>query len=367
MSGYIAQRDPLAILLANRFHLSPFRAAFVGCVIYSVLVYGLGVLLSLTYAGPDVGGIYEGAETVVSPVVFILIPPVLWWFYLWQPAAITAAIEAQDRSRTMEPSEKCPQPASTTYANVIFNRSLWAILSAVTAIGVVVGWYFLVVLPNIPDQGFMAWWYVLPAYRFGIFLPLVGVFLYMLLMIITRQLCAILILNKFFSQGQTIRVRPLHPDGAGGLGAVGKLAIATAWFGVGMGFWATVYSLLLTHAFTTQGLVLAILYWALYLILTPILLLGPVWGAHQAMRRAKMDQLAEISRMVDKYFASSQILKEDRVQEYNRHLKALWKRYQFIQKNYPEWPFSTSFFRNFGIAAVLPLISGLISLLKDVL
>jgi hypothetical protein len=93
----------------------------------------------------------------------------------------------------------------------------------------------------------------------------------------------------------SVRVHPLHADEAGGLGAIGNLAAKYGAIGIAIGIMAASYAVARVHAGAGWQYPDIIALYVLYLILTPVSLLLPMWSAHEGMLRARSQTLSQIS------------------------------------------------------------------------
>lgn len=218
----------------------------------------------------------------------------------------------------------------------------------------------LVVFPTESRQlGKPYFWFYDKRYYFLVFVPVLSLSYYAVAMAAIKGILALVWFNLLFRRFQA-RVHPLHPDEGGGFGALGSLAVKYSLIAVGLGAMAatlTVVRILIGSGWAHMDL-LAL--YALYIVLTPISLVSPLWSAHQAMVRARNEFLHDISNEFEK------ILVEGKPQDWES-LGELKARYTFIRETYPTWPISFAIFRRFSITASLPLITGVASILIDVI
>jgi hypothetical protein len=188
---------------------------------------------------------------------------------------------------------------------------------------------------------------------------------YMLSYIIVRQIFTIIGLNRFFSD-LSVKIAPLHPDGAGGLRVLGDYVLSTGLIiGVlglyfGMGFLRRELNPLVI---TAEFYILL----AIYFLLAPLCFFLPVLQVHRRMNESKRALLTEIAQQFDiEYRRLLDGLKKDQV-DANQVLRV-----ETIQKIYkitagsPVWPFNLEIVSKYAAAIVLPvLIPGIAELLKE--
>jgi hypothetical protein len=195
-----------------------------------------------------------------------------------------------------------------------------------------------------------------------IYLPL----MYAIGMSVVRLLLALIFTNRLFYLF-TLQVQPLHPDGSGGLGVLGRLL----WLSTSIMLWE---ALLLVASVLSSNLHWLsfsemILLGAIYVALTPALLIGWLIFPHQMMVRARDEALqplaAEYQRTLMESLSSGGAEVRSVVTE-TRRLVALKQRYDLARDSFPTWPLETSALSRLVVTIILPimlpLITSLISL-----
>lgn len=193
---------------------------------------------------------------------------------------------------------------------------------------------------------------------------------YILPIFIYRLFVIVMTLNRLFRlviDTDSLNLQPMHPDNAGGLGGLGKMALN---FNIAilltMAISATLYY---THGYNiplSYGIIVQFL-------LLPVVFFLPLLQAHKAMRLKKESLLLEISRH---YKHMSDILMQkiakdgkDLVDKYDKvkeeyeeesQLRALYKSLETI----PTWPFDTRTIMQFTSTFLLPVLIWLINVLK---
>jgi hypothetical protein len=198
---------------------------------------------------------------------------------------------------------------------------------------------------------------------------------YVLPILVYRLFVVVITLNRLFclvTDTDSLDLQPMHPDNAGGLGRLGRMALN---FNVAMLLTMAISAALYcTHGYNTPlacGIVVQFL-------LLPVVFFLPLLQVHTAMRIKKESLLLEISKH---YKCVSDVLvqkiaKNDRegVEKYGKvkeeyeeesKLRELYRSLEAI----PTWPFDTRTIIQFTSTILLPaliwLVRGLKTLLQD--
>jgi len=172
----------------------------------------------------------------------------------------------------------------------------------------------------------------------------------------------------------TIHVKPLHPDGSGGLGALGRLL----WMSVAIMLWV---ALLLFAALLTSNLYLfspleMFLLSAVYVVLTPSLFIGWVLFPHRVMVKAREEVLQPLTAEFQQALIQSMPSTEQDTRTLiarTRRLAALKQHYDLVRETYPVWPVEISELNRLVatvglpvlLSLILPLITALISFVRN--
>jgi len=167
-----------------------------------------------------------------------------------------------------------------------------------------------------------------------------------------------------------INVRPLFPDGAGGLQPLSRFSIQLGYmlsvFGVELvlnqiqtGYIRTGNLGVITWEFDT------IFVWIIYFVLAPILFFAPIGAAHDAMLEAKNRELLNFSKQFEKDYddlRNNLNLGAKEVEGRIKKITELRKLYDMV-KTFPVWPFQLQKFAQFSATIASPL---LLAILTDV-
>jgi hypothetical protein len=158
-----------------------------------------------------------------------------------------------------------------------------------------------------------------------------------------------------------LHVLPLHPDRAGGLQPVGRLGLRNqyALTAIGLNFVAAlaVGRVLLDGQFTPALIVLLIVLFVVYVVLSPVIFMAPLVPFRNAMRKSKIELQANVARRLllelDQLYSrlsSGEIRAED--QGLVERLRSI----ATLIDEMPVWPFDASTLRRFLTAMVLPIV-----------
>jgi hypothetical protein len=162
-----------------------------------------------------------------------------------------------------------------------------------------------------------------------------------------------------------IRINPLHPDGGGGLGAIGRMLAVSVLIATAVGVAATGMIFASLSAVGTPFTRAES--WALgivYLVSLPLLFLGWLWGPHRAMLAAREEALRpwvdEFKRSIPEVVPSSQD-DADKIKANTERLAGIKRQYELLKETYPVWPIQTPVLKGLVATSLLPLITSLLS------
>jgi ABC-type multidrug transport system fused ATPase/permease subunit len=363
------RNDPLLYFFKEKLRFSSLDIVLCLTGAVAIAVFGLGWIADYSYAGSGIRFI-EPAFYSQMLAFFVFGLSIAVGFYVWQPGAIVHVLKSLEQTGVIQAVSEQGSRHIKSYPDFLIQLQAaidsrkWAVISTVFALGFC-AFEALVALPATFHMfGRSAFWYDVRWFRVVV-LAAFFVWLYVIFMISLKLLQAILYFNRLF-QWFDVRIRPLHPDEAGGLGALGSLTWKTSLTIVGVGAAAAVYSVIdwLAGANPLARPDLLI-FWASYILATPISLIVPMLSAHRAMQQARNEKLNEIAQEFDKTLSDAAVTKTgdaDAIKKANEKLQELQTRYEIVATSLPTWPIPARLFRNFSITASLPLLSGLASM-----
>ena len=195
--------------------------------------------------------------------------------------------------------------------------------------------------------------------------PMVGVYTALWILILLDIRALILSVDEILEKVE-IDVQPLHPDNAGGLGALGRFS-ANLGFGVGMfGLAITVvvfqYPIFLS---TSISFLVALTF---YLILAPTILYLPVRSAHIKMLEYRNGFAGEISDDFDSKVLEIRNLYArglDEIKPITERINLLREVNEWVME-FPVWPINTESLRKYVGFTLSPVVPALITVMVDI-
>lgn len=351
------------VLFFKKSRLSPFWLAFV-LLIINLLV---DLFLALLF-----GGLFRGARShglINEPIAFtsdLLVPSVLIGYYCWIQTAIPQVIQTLINEKIISLDDETRQlieRASSYMRSKLLTRIILLIsigasfsfaLSVPMSNPIYVGW--VVVNPVIPWV--RSFFNVLSIYTGCMFIIDVAILTYLL--------------AKIFN-GQSIKVKPSHPDNCGGLGVIGRFTSNMSYL---IGVFGILVSISLLSNTMPAGIDSIKVYYLtkvgaliVYLLAAPVLFFVPLISAHLAMQKFRYTFLFDLGKEIDDEYA---IIQESRSQLSADELDQKTKRINYYRELYlqahdfPVWPFYSQNFRSFFIFVSGTVLPGVMSVAFDV-
>jgi hypothetical protein len=190
---------------------------------------------------------------------------------------------------------------------------------------------------------------------------------YNAIMCIIRLLITLFFSNRLF-RSFTIHVKPLHPDGAGGLGVMRNIV----WFSViiimatTLTFFNTIQLTTDRNTFSSSLDIIGLI--AAYVILTPSLILGWLILPHSLMLKERdkvLKPFMDEFQAITEHPQNLEMAETASILADNDRLSAITHRYSLINDSFPKWPLEVSQIRRLiatlSIPAFLTLIPYIIN------
>jgi hypothetical protein len=346
----------------KRIKFSPFVIGFV------VLVINIVVDFTLAFA---VGGLFPSQRShglLREPIALtadLLVPSFLIGYYCWIQEAYPKIFQTLFSEKIIEADEQTNQIINRS-SSLLTSRQISGILLILSLVS---GFIFAWSVP-ISDPSYTSWISVSPV------VPWIRSLFNVLSAYVAAMLIFdIIVLIRAFSEIfgiQNIRVRPSHPDKAGGLGIIGRfsanLSYLIAVFGllVSISLWsntmpAGIASIELFFIIKIGGVIL-------YLLMAPILFFLPLYAAHKAMVKFRDNFLLGIGKEMDEEYVKIQA-SYDTVEP--SELERTTKRINYFRglaeqvKDFPVWPFNSQNIRKFYGFVIGAILPGLTSIVFD--
>ncbi len=345
------QHDPLLVLLKDRCHLNTFW------ICAGVIVLPGSVFLFWWLGWARTVAAWNVDNTLSALLQTFILFPVIFLIYLLIPGSITGLFS------TLKMNEVIGEPhkhlsGTKTYATFMQQMITWTDnIGWTIAIIFLVVCYALYRLLMLEPASLSPVPYWMRACAIIIYLPL----MYVTGISVIRIVLALIFTNWLFYRFP-LQVKPLHPDGAGGLGAMGHLL----WASVGVMLWEVL--LLVASALSRNLIWLSlsemILLGAIYIALTPALLIGWLLFPHYMMVKARNEMLQPLTDAYQQAFmqslSSNDFDTRNLVSE-TRRLTILKQRYDLVHDTFPIWPLETAALSRIGVTVVLPLLLPIIT------
>lgn len=251
------------------------------------------------------------------------------------------------------------------YKKHLINKWLPIIASL---IGLIFTYWFLWFFTQPPSQINSSWVFVNPAIVW-IRAPMMFITSYALVIFVYDLAIIVRVLNELFVSG-TVKVEPLHPDGAGGLSPIGHFSssLGYVFFVLGLAYSVRIINQNVIDFSGTDDIV-ALIGLVIYLLLSPFLFFLPLRSARAAMTESKNNLLKEVSGEFDRIFLEIRNLRSqnaDEIEPYLKRYRQIEETRKIIEK-FPVWPFNIENIRGFISLVALPILPALISIIIDLL
>ena len=372
---------PLPLEIAAPGFFRRHRASVVTVILYFTLVVIPGVVISMfgdrVVPEPFVK-ITDWREFPGALFLYLVLAPVIWTLYLWQPRLIVEVFAGLANSGAIGPALRdgvAPdvvlrrtgasfvQPALPRGRVQLRKGALLSMLCVGLSIAALAVWPPTApppLDPLVPDSE-VFWWRVIPPYFWAVWLPLVFVNVYMLAWIVIRQTVMIGNIQRLLRHF-SVEPIPFHPDGCSGFAPIGNYAINMVRVALIVGAWVLV--LLASGPISGHGLYVApytMFLVVVQLLLTPYLLLGPVWDARRVMSRAREAALQQVGDDIRRSLGSNG---GSRLQEGPAdHYQELEARYHMVEEGYHRWPFGRTAISRVSITAGVTLAANVAAIL----
>jgi hypothetical protein len=186
-----------------------------------------------------------------------------------------------------------------------------------------------------------------------------------LMLLLSRLYVVFACLSSDIAHDPTLRIIPTHPDGTGGLLAIGQAALfmSLAIFVSGLGLTVIATQAILTGT-PISGFFIVLC--AAYLIVGPLLFVLPQWPLRRAMLEARRQYLNRIQRVFqDMHTRHEDELSEGRVESRTIQDKNTVTTLMQRADDMSVWPFDRRTFRRFFGLLVAPVLPALSPIIRD--
>jgi hypothetical protein len=369
---------PMPIGLTAPGFFRRHRASIATVFLYLVLVVVPGLIVSAfaeRFASSEFVKLTNWRELPGALFLYLVLAPVIWTFYLWQPRLIIEVFDGLARSGAIGPARRSDITADAVLRRIggsfvetaiqlgplrLSKGALVTFLSFASSVATLLIWPPTALPPfdRLVPESDLFWWRVIPAYFWAVWLPLVFVNVYMLVWIVVRQTVMIANIHRLLKLF-AVEPIPFHPDGSSGFAPIGSYAINIVRVALIVGAWALV--LMLGGPLSGHGVYVAphILFLVIVqVLLTPYLLLGPVWYAHRVMGAARRRALQRVGDEIRLSLLAQEPVSPEsghNLDSYQEHEA----KYRLVEEGYERWPFGRTAFSGVSITAGLTLLANL--------
>jgi hypothetical protein len=361
------QRDPLLNFLSTKLTLPWPAIVGLAMAVVGVAYFGVGAVVAyVIHREADIIGPLDPEFLYFNLVVVFVNIPLIWLLYLWQPELVAKTMRSLQAQQVFVDAENDGLAAFTKAMKANLDSYWVSALAAIVAFGLVLVGTFVVFPAESQQMPRPLFWFYDKYYYLLVFTPVRSLTFYVTAMVALRGVLTLIWFNLLFQRHKT-RIHPMHPDQAGGLGALGSLGVQYGLIAVALGALLALVTIdRILHGSGWMHIDLLIGY-ALYVVLAPVSLISPLWSAHRAMTLYRDEVLRGISNEFERILTEKEPRDLDlgALDSSKKRLDALRARYALVRDAYPTWPISTAAFRKFSITASLPLLTGAASIVLD--
>ena len=384
--------DPLLKLLLKITRGNIFFVALLPIVIYGIMFYGLGILITVPSSGKGTPGflsILDRRELLNGFIEYFLIGSIAWVFYVRDSSRVLQVFRGLLDHGVFE-------VATSNYPSVndflqkqlsTFNKQKrYFILICLATVGTELIWTINATGPQNPANfGYKdAWWHINPFYFWAVYLPLVSLFTYMDWWIFFRRFITIIIINRALSDFKLVP-QLFHPDRANGLSPIGQYVTRLSPIVAIYGLW--VFTTIAFPAFFGQSVSIGtagIIFIVEYVIVVPIVLLLPVWKTHQVMSKVRAEALETIAKQIRTQLAATEEegvvpaeqlalfpnhkpeIKSEELSKHMDSIELLEKKYRLIEKEQYKWPFRRTGVEGYLFTTAIPVVISIVSIIVQI-
>jgi hypothetical protein len=345
----VYRNDPCMVFFRDRLSLNNSFGLGILVLVSICCFYGL-------YTLPGTG--HEIANQPLFALLEVVTATLFYVAYFWLSDSIAILFNTLWTDEILNQSVK-NQDTSTAYAKFIkdlllwLNSPWWPVGSLIFIIAYLITRY----LVNGPP--FLTY---VPLWLQLVTALLDGIIAYFALITVSRLLISLVFANRLF-RSFTIHVKPLHPDGVGGLGAMRSIVWVSALIILAMTltFFETILISTNRNPFSSTLDIVTLI--VAYAILAPSLILGWLIMPHLLMLK---ERDAVLKPLVDEFQAileSPQPITDTAtagILADNDRLSAIKRRYSLIVDTFPTWPLEVTQIRRLVATLSLPALISLI-------
>lgn len=342
--------DPIASRLLPRSWVFWLPAAF--WLAWTILIdVGVGAWRHLLFSVDQFQGLFGEPDHVLVDADWsgllgdFVVLPLLVGYYFWTPVALIRALRRLEHESVLTITE-----ADVKWWRDFFRPAAWVI----APLAVVFGFWVMTTFIGLQNKLWLGDPVLARIKLVFFWIPLS----YMTTMFLYRIACLVWLLGRVFGPNRKIVIKPLHPDGAGGLEPLAGFALKLTFF-LGLGGAELILieqSSNFAHELSgTAGALPTYIIGAVFVVFGLGAFFAPLVAPHDRMRHAKEGLLARLSERYQK-------LEEDRLSRLEelddtefaaatREIESMHKMQELV-RSFPVWPFETQILLRLGIFAL---------------
>jgi len=340
------QHDPLFVLLKDTLHLKDIW------IIAGVMLLPGGVFLSGWFSWISKEHFWTSGDTFSILLQVFVLFPLLFFIYLLIPASIASFFNTLKTNGVIS-EHRSDQAGAVTYENFVQQLTAWidrGWWTAVTLLVLACYVCFRLLLIDSGSASLIPYWF-----------RVIGIIMYLPVMYVVclsmMRLLLTLVFTSWLFSLLKVQIKPLHPDGSGGLGALGRIL----WISIIIMLWD---ALLLGAALLSNNMywfspLEMILIGTIYVTLTPSLLIGWLGFPHWIMVRARDEALRPLADEFQKALMQATLsINEDTssIQTNTDRLLEIKRCYDLVYSTFPTWPLKINAASRLVVTALLPAV-----------
>lgn len=343
------KHDPLLVLLKDKLHLGTLWIVVGGSVLPGLFV---SIFPPIYYQSGFRPFVSLGGTLVLLLITFAFTLNLL--IYLLLPASMASVFNTLRANGVIGPSRQ-QRLGALSYARFLEHMLAWV---ASRWWNVVIGilsslyllYYFFITTPQVLTVAPVLLLVILVIGWFGF---------YIVFFVFLRLMLLLIFLNRLFFLF-SIRVRPLHPDGSGGLAALSQTLWMSAALLLGIALVVGAVPGRLTAPLSPLDIILIMI-----IYLTLITALAIAWLAlpHQVMLQARNEHLQPLTEEYGRVLLETRPAADEetaQIMEGTERLSALKQRYELVRDTFPTWPLQIVEMRRLSVAFLLPALIALL-------
>ena len=365
--------DPLAVLLLDKLRGTPLSIAIVVALLPLAVYAGVCAAAGCLMPGLQSTGMLSDLTFIALSLVMV---PAMWAFYAWMPRGICDTFAGLHRNGVIvRPKPAALERYGPDYdfprflvrMEQSFNQWRFTLLP-VLAVFLYVTLFWSPLFPTLQrafappmPAGITRDWFDVTGLTGYLRDVLIMVDQYIGAVIVLKVLNLVLWLRRLFASFD-VNIRPLHPDGAGGLMPLGDFVLKIGYLIACLGF-GLVCTIMNNQARAGQ---VGIEAWrggpttafALYVVLAPVSFFAPLGTAHGIMKVARDRLHCEVSERREAAYEDAVAALRTGGADLSTKVQCLedLRKLHDIISDFPVWPFSAGTVARFSASVLSPIV-----------